>query len=101
LVSCRSSGGRPPDVLAPLSERRYKIQLTADQSLHHKVREAQNLLGHRAGNGDLAEVFDRALDLLVKDLRKKKFAETDRPRRSARPRTGEMGARRRSPKAAR
>ena len=33
-------------------------------------------------NGDLEEVFNRALRLLVQDLERKKFAATDRPRRS-------------------
>jgi len=45
------------------------------------LRRAQELLRHRIPNGDLNEIFDQALDLLVRDLEKKKFAATDRPRR--------------------
>ncbi|HEU0094413.1 MAG TPA: HNH endonuclease [Vicinamibacteria bacterium] len=33
-------------------------------------------------SGDIAQVFDRALTLLVADLSRKKFAATGRPRRS-------------------
>jgi 5-methylcytosine-specific restriction endonuclease McrA len=71
-----------PDTLAPLSERRYRIQLTASQSLHDKLREAQDLFGHQVQPGDLAGIFERALDLLLRDLRKKRFAMTDRPRKT-------------------
>jgi len=72
---------RRRDELAPLSERRYKIQLTAGQSLHDKLQQAQQLLGDRVAHGDLASVFEQGLDLLIRDLRRKRFAETDRPRR--------------------
>jgi hypothetical protein len=39
------------------------------------------LLGHQIPSGDLAEVLDRALDLLIAHLEKRKFAATDKPRR--------------------
>ena len=72
---------RRRDVMSPLSERRYKIQLTAGQSLHDKLKQAQQLLGDQVAPGDLAAVFEQGLDLLIRDLRRKRFAETDRPRR--------------------
>jgi hypothetical protein len=50
--------------------------------MREKLRVAQDLLGHAIPNGDLAEVFDRALTLLVADLTRKKFAATERPRGS-------------------
>ena len=95
-MAAPSSGARAsqkqPDVMEPLSERRYKIQLTADQSLHDKLRQAQELLGDRVAPNDLAAVFEQGLDLLVRDLRRKRFAETKRPRRpKAEPVTTENG----------
>jgi hypothetical protein len=69
---------RPPE---PLGEQRYKVQFTASRELCDKLREAQALLRHQVPDGDLAEIFSRALTLLVKEAKKKKFAEVDRPRR--------------------
>jgi len=43
--------------------------------------QAQELLGDRVAPKDLAAVLEQGLDLLLKDLRRKRFAETDRPRR--------------------
>jgi hypothetical protein len=43
---------------------------------------AQDLLRHAIPDGELAQVVDRALTALLKDLAKKKFAATERPRAS-------------------
>lgn len=72
---------RRRDELTPLSERRYKIQLTAGQSLHDKLMQAQELLGDRVAPGDLSTVLEQGLDLLLSKLRRQRFAETDRPRK--------------------
>ena len=69
-----------PAVIAPLATARYKVQFTATQGLRDKLRAAQDLLGHAVANGDLAQVFERALDALLRDLRRRKFGYTDRPR---------------------
>ena len=71
-----------PAVVVPLGPERYKVQFTANAAMREKLRRAQELLRHRIPGGDLAEVIDLALDLLVRDLEKKKFAATDRPRGS-------------------
>ncbi len=63
----------------PLGQRRFKIQFTASQELRDKLREAQSLLRRQVPDGDLAEIFDRALTLLVEDVKRKKFAQTSRP----------------------
>src|SRR4030095_9961782 len=44
----------------------------------------QNLLGNRVPPGDLAEVFQRALEALAAKLEKQKFAATERPARRRR-----------------
>jgi len=47
-----------------------------------KLRRAQDLLRHTIPNGDPAEIFDRALTLLVEKLEKAKSAAASRPRES-------------------
>jgi 5-methylcytosine-specific restriction endonuclease McrA len=74
--------------LKPLSAERFAIQFTIDQSTREKLRYAQELLSHQLPSGDVAQVFDRALDALVAQLEKQKFAATEKPRTpSSRPRT--------------
>jgi len=73
----------PPAVVAPLTADRYKIQLTVDRTTRDKLRAAQDLLRHRVPDGDLAKVLDRALDALLRDLRRARFAATPQPRASA------------------
>ncbi len=70
-----------PAAVVPLAPERYKVQFTATAATCDKLRRAQELLRHRIPAGDVAEIFDMALDLLVRDLENKKFAATDRPRR--------------------
>ncbi len=66
-------------VVSPLAPERYKVQFTARAELHAKLREAQALLRHQIPDGDLEQVFDRALDALLASLRKQKHAATARP----------------------
>jgi hypothetical protein len=47
-----------------------------------KLRLAKDLLRHALPSGDENEIVDRALALLLADLARTKFADTDRPRRS-------------------
>jgi hypothetical protein len=78
----RPAPAPPRPIVRPLSAQRYEIRFTARAETHEKLRKAQDLLGHAVPSGDLAEVFDRALTLLVEDLQKKKFAVTRRSRPS-------------------
>ena len=62
-----------------------------DQSTYDDLRYAQALASHQIPSGDVAEVFDRALQALVRELEKTRFAATTkphpgRPRRAASPR---------------
>jgi 5-methylcytosine-specific restriction endonuclease McrA len=70
--------------LTPLASERYAIQFTADQETHDLLGYAQALLGHELPSGDLGQVFKRALEALVRELEKRKFAAADRPRRRRR-----------------
>ena len=70
-----------PAVVAPLAPERFKLQLTISRKTRERLEEARDLLGHQVPDGDLAEVVDRALDVLVRELRRKKYAETEAPRK--------------------
>lgn len=72
----------PRPLVRPLAADRYEIRFTASADTRDYLRRAQDLLGHAIPSGDLDQVFNRALRLLVHDLERKKFAATDRPRRS-------------------
>ena len=69
-------------VIAPLAPERYKLQVTLSAETYAKLRRAQDLLRHAIPNGDPAAIVDRALTLLVRELERTKFAETERPRRA-------------------
>lgn len=74
----------------PTAPQRYRVGMTIGEVTHVKLGEATALLSHRVPSGDVAVVFDLALDALLTKLRKERSAATDRPRRSdgARPRVG-------------
>jgi hypothetical protein len=72
-----------PSVVAPLSCARYEVRFTASAATREKLDLAQDLLRHSVPDGDIAEIIDRALTLLVEDATRKKFAVVRRPRNSA------------------
>src|SRR5262249_13743822 len=47
---------------------------------YEKLRRAQDLLRHQIPSGDPAAIFERALDLLLRDVERKKLAAVDSPR---------------------
>ena len=72
-----TSARRPRPV--PLGAERFKIQFTATKETHNKLCEIQALLRHQIPNGDLSLIFDKALDLLLEDVKRKRFGRTARP----------------------
>ena len=72
----------PRAAVTPLSPDRYKLQLTIGRDTLDKLQLAKDMLSHGIPNGDDAAILDRALDALLVDLAKKRFAHTLRPRRS-------------------
>jgi hypothetical protein len=72
----------PPAKLVPLSPERFAIQFTASSATHDKLRYAQDLLGHSVPSRDVAEVIDRALDVLVQQLERQRFAKASLKRPS-------------------
>jgi hypothetical protein len=80
LVLPVPASARP--VIRPLASERYEIRFTASREMREKLRVAQDLLGHAIPSGDIAQVFDRALTLLIADLSRRRFAATGGPRRT-------------------
>lgn len=66
--------------ITPLSPQRYGLQATIDEITNDKLRLAHELLGLPFGTGHIADVLDRALDVLIESLKKQKFAATENPR---------------------
>ena len=77
-----------PTVVAPLAPERFKVQFTVGQRTHDKLRRAQGLLRHSVPNGDPAEIFDRALTLLVDHLERAEVCEHGAPSSLGCPRLG-------------
>jgi hypothetical protein len=72
----------PPPPVQPLAPDRYHVSFTATAATRAQLELAQDLLRHAIPNGDPAQIFARALDVLVEDLVKRKFAATPAPRAS-------------------
>jgi hypothetical protein len=87
-VASRAASHRP--AVVPLAPERFKVQFTISRETHDMLRRVQDLLRHSVADGDPAVVFERALSLLLADLEKKKFAQTNRPQR---PRPHQTGSR--------
>ncbi|MBW1907503.1 MAG: HNH endonuclease [Deltaproteobacteria bacterium] len=66
----------------PLAPRRYRLQVTIGEETRNKLNELQGLLSHQIPDGDPAEIFDRALDALLTETKKRKAGLTDKPRRT-------------------
>jgi hypothetical protein len=80
-----------PAAVVPLAADRYKLQVTISGGTLEKLRAAQDMLGHAVPSGDEAAIVDRALDALLLEVARKKFADTPRPAPS---RGSKPGARR-------
>ena len=76
----RPEAHRP--IVAPLSVDTFKFQFIGSRQVQDKLRQAQDLLRHRVPNGDLAVVFEKALDALIANLLKDRFAMVGKPRRA-------------------
>jgi hypothetical protein len=73
-----------PSRIEPLSEARFKVQLTASTKLRDKLERARDLMRHRNPNGDLAVVVDAAVDALLEKLERERLGKATRARRTAR-----------------
>jgi hypothetical protein len=76
----RSGVPKRRDDVRPLAADRYEFRFTGSEATRDKLQLATDLLRHAIPSGDMAEVIDHALTVLIEDLAKKKFAATPRPR---------------------
>jgi hypothetical protein len=84
LSPAQVEGPVPRPKVTPLSPGRFALRFTIGQETHDTLRYAQALLSHRLPSGDLAQVFDRALEALVRQLERQKLGATSRPQRRSR-----------------
>jgi hypothetical protein len=70
----------PRPTETPLAPERYKLQFTISRQTHAKFRRVQGLGRHVIPSGDPAEIFDRALTLLLQDLERRRCAAVTSPR---------------------
>jgi hypothetical protein len=69
-----------PDNPEPERPLRYRVQFTANQEFVDLLNEACNLMGHESPRPSVPDIQLLALRALVKELRARKRAATDRPR---------------------
>ena len=66
--------------VAPISAERFAVQFTIARATRDKLEYARALLSHRLPAGEMERVFERAIDALIRELEKQKFAATSKPR---------------------
>ena len=74
-----ASGATAPEAEPSFGPERYKVQFTATQEYVDLLEEARDLLAHADPSRSLEEVHLRAMRLLVGELKKRKYAVTDKP----------------------
>ena len=85
--TCSGAGDIARSRLEPLSPTRLRVQFTARAELYEKLERARELLSHAVPNGDLGELFERALDALIVQETRKRFA-TGKARKPRNPNPG-------------
>jgi 5-methylcytosine-specific restriction endonuclease McrA len=71
--------------VSPIACQRFGLQVSVGRDTHDKLRYAQALFSHQIPAGDLARLLDRALDALIREGEKSKFAATEQPQLKQRP----------------
>ena len=72
------------DRATPLSAESFAVQFTRSREADERFRYAQTLLGHQVKPSDIAEVYDRAIKLLVEKLERRRFGACAKPRKGGR-----------------
>ncbi len=90
LATC--AGGKIDFASAPAVAPHFVLHVALPPATHAKLQRAQRLLAHSLPAGDVAAVLDRALDALLAQVERRKFAATRKPReprgpRAAKPRS--------------
>jgi hypothetical protein len=74
----------PRATCKPLRPGRFKLELTASQELRDKLTRLQHLLQHQVPGGDLGAIVERAIDELLEQTLKKRFAQVAKPKSKTR-----------------
>lgn len=67
-------------LLVAVAAEQYRLHLTISRATRDRLREVQALLSHQLPDGNPAVIFDRALELLHKQLARRRTGAADRPR---------------------
>ena len=70
----------PRAKVAPLSPGRNALQVTIDDETVELLEQARHLLSHAEPDADAGAVLKRALQCLVRELERRKFAKVENPR---------------------
>jgi 5-methylcytosine-specific restriction endonuclease McrA len=81
-----------PDVAEPQRPLQYGVQFTASQEFVDLLEQARDLLGHESSRPALPDIQLRALRALVKELRTRKRAATERARPPIPPNTNDAAS---------
>jgi hypothetical protein len=86
ILALVAEGALHLSAVALLAPHLYKVQLTVSGAVRDKLRQAQDLLRHAVPDGDLAQVLERALEALLRELRHQRYGATAAPRPAPPPR---------------
>jgi len=89
---------QPRPTFVPLTAEFFKVQFTATRGFRDRLREAQGLLRHSVPSGDMETIIGKALDLLIEQVKKERFA-VGRKGRKGKTTSGEPTASRHIPDA--
>jgi hypothetical protein len=70
----------PTPAVTPVAPERYKAQFTISRETQEKLCRVQALARHAIPSGDLPEIFDRGLTLLLQGLERRRCAAVTSPR---------------------
>ena len=78
----RSGAASEGPKVVPIAEERYELRLSLGKETIEDLRRAQALMSHSVPAGAVDQVIALALKSLVRDLERRKFAATSRPRQA-------------------
>jgi 5-methylcytosine-specific restriction endonuclease McrA len=71
---------RPP--VRPIAPARFRLDVTVGQEAHDALRFLQDMFAREIPGGDVSKVVEHSLIATAREVRKRKMAATDRPRKA-------------------
>jgi 5-methylcytosine-specific restriction endonuclease McrA len=89
-VAARPTADSRRTVVAPIAPKRYLLRLTVNDKTHSVLERLRALLRHQVPDGDVTEIVDRALTLLLEQVERTRLAAVTRttPKRSEAAKSG-------------